>query len=101
MKTRFAAFRAARGTFSGAAILVFCLPLLSGCLAPMSLGEAQDYAGRRLERYCGTRCGAYHLAGSQRLKSRWLLDYDTPAHKLTVVVEDDGNTKVTVWDKPR
>ena len=73
--------------------------LLSGCVAPMTTREAQDIAHERLVKYCNNRCGALTLARTQKIKSRWLVDYDTPRQKFTVIVDDDGNSKVTVWNK--
>jgi hypothetical protein len=35
------------------------------------------------------------------MKDRWLVDFDAPRHKLSVLVDDGGNTEVTVWNKPR
>ena len=72
---------------------------LSGCIAPMSTREAQDIAHERLVKYCQGRCGALTLSGTQKIKSRWLVDFDAPRQKFTVIVEDDGNSKVTIWNK--
>jgi very-short-patch-repair endonuclease len=41
------------------------------------------------------------MARTQKIKSRWLVDFEAPRQKFTVIVEDDGNAKVTVWDKSR
>ena len=73
--------------------------LLSGCVVPMTTREAQDIAHERLVKYCSNRCGALTLARTQKIKSRWLVDYDTPRQKFTVIVDDDGNSKVTIWNK--
>ena len=73
--------------------------LLSGCVAPMTTREAQDIAHDRLIKYCNDRCGALTLAHTQKIKSRWLVDYDSPRQKFTVIVEDDGNAKITVWSR--
>ena len=80
----------------GAAVIAV---LLSGCVAPMTTREAQDIAHERVVKYCGGRCGALTLARTQKIKSRWLVDFEAPRQKFTVIVEDDGNSRVTVWDK--
>jgi hypothetical protein len=65
----------------------------------MTTREAQDIAHERVVKFCHDRCGALTLARTQKLKSRWLVDYEGPRQKFTVMVEDDGNSKVTVWNK--
>jgi len=80
----------------GAAVIAV---LLCGCITPMTTREAQDIAHQRIVRYCSGRCGALTLAHTQKIKSRWLVDYDAPRQKFTVIVEDDGNSKLTVWNK--
>jgi hypothetical protein len=70
-----------------------------GCVAPMTTREAQDIAHERLVKYCKNRCGALTLAHTQQVKNRWLVDFEAPRQKFTVTVEDDGNSKVTVWNK--
>ncbi len=82
-------------------ILVAVLAVLAGCAGPMTRREAENYASRRMARFCGTACGSYHITGAQRMKDRWLVDFDAPRHKLAVLVDDGGNTEVTVWDKTR
>jgi hypothetical protein len=72
---------------------------LSGCFAPLTLREAQDVAHERLVKYCSSRCGTLTLAHTQKIKNRWLVDFEAPRQKFTVIVEDDGNSKVTVWNK--
>ena len=73
--------------------------LLCGCVAPMTTREAQTIAHERVVKYCNNRCGVLTLARTQKIKSRWLVDFDGPRQKFTVIVEDDGNSKVTVWNK--
>ena len=65
----------------------------------MTTREAQDIAHQRVVKYCSGRCGALALAHTQKIKSRWLVDIEAPRQKFTVIVEDDGNSKVTVWNK--
>jgi hypothetical protein len=72
---------------------------LTGCAAPMTTREAQGIAHERLVQYCQGRCGNLALARTQKIKNRWLVDFDSPRRSFTVTVEHDGNSKVTVWDK--
>ena len=86
-----------RGLFRGGAAVIAVL--LSGCITPMTTREAQDIAHERIAKYCSGRCGALTLAHTQKIKSRWLVDYEAPRQKFMVIVEDDGNSKLTVWNK--
>ena len=72
---------------------------LYGCIAPMTTHEAQDIANTRLIKYCNGQCGAVTLGRTQRIKDRWLVDFEAPRQKFTVIVENDGNSKVTTWEK--
>ncbi|HET7086855.1 MAG TPA: hypothetical protein VFI23_18955 [Rhizomicrobium sp.] len=83
-----------RGAFFAIAAMLLC-----GCVAPMTAREAQTLAHERVVKYCGGHCGALALAHTQKIKSRWLVDIEAPRQKFTVIVEDDGNSQVTVWDK--
>ena len=83
-----------RGGFTALAAVSLC-----GCIAPMTTHEAQDIAHERVTKYCKDRCGALTLAHTQKLKNRWLVDFEGPRQKFTVMVENDGNSKVTVWNK--
>ena len=65
----------------------------------MTTREAESIAHERLTKYCNGRCGALTLARTQKIKSRWLVDFEAPRQKFTVIVEDDGNAKVTAWEK--
>jgi hypothetical protein len=65
----------------------------------MTTREAQGVARERLVQYCQGRCGNLALARTQKIKKRWLVDFDSPRRTFTVTVEDNGNSKVTVWDK--
>jgi len=73
--------------------------MLAGCISPMTTREAESIAHERLTKYCNGRCGALTLARTQKIKSRWLVDFEAPRQKFTVIVEDDGNAKVTAWEK--
>jgi hypothetical protein len=72
---------------------------LAGCIAPMSGREARDIAHTRLDKYCKGRCGTLAWSNTQKLNKRWLIDFDGQRQKFTVIVENDGNASVTVWDK--
>jgi hypothetical protein len=72
---------------------------LAGCIAPMTAREARDIASTRLNRYCNSRCGTVAWSNTQKIKKRWLVDFEAPHQKFTVIVEDDGNSRVTAWDK--
>ena len=41
----------------------------------------------------------FTLVAAQKLKGRWLVDYESPAGKYTVAVDSGCNTQVSVWDK--
>ncbi len=87
-----------RGPLRGAFIAIV-LVALCGCFAPMTAREAEGIANVRLTKYCNGNCGAVTLARTQKIKDRWLVDFEAPRHKFTVIVENDGNSKVTTWDK--
>ena len=80
-------------------LLAASVPLLAGCFAPMTMREAQSVASESLTKYCRGKCGAITLGRTQRIKSRYLVDFDAPRQRFTVIVENDGNAKVTAWDK--
>ncbi|MDB5735181.1 MAG: hypothetical protein JWN16_1818 [Alphaproteobacteria bacterium] len=84
----------ARGGF----IIVLSL-MVTGCVAPMTTREAQDVANVRLAKYCNKNCGAITMGRTQKIKDRWLVDFEGPRQKFTVTVEDNGNSKVTTWNK--
>ena len=84
--------------FRGLSILILG-SALAGCIAPMSAREARDIAHTRLDKYCQGRCGALAWSNTQKLKKRWLVDFESQRQKFTVIVEDDGNSRVTVWEK--
>ena len=71
----------------------------SGCIAPMTAREARDIAHTRLDKYCQGRCGNLAWNNTQKINKRWLVDFDGQREKFTVIVEDDGNSRVTVWEK--
>ena len=87
------------GPFWGAFALLSVAALLGGCVAPMTTREAQQIASTRLNKYCRGHCGTLTMARTQKIKDRWLVDFDAPQEKFTVIVENDGNSKVTAWSK--
>ena len=84
--------------FRGLATLVIGATL-AGCIAPMTAREAKDIAHARLDKYCKTSCGALAWSNTQKINKRWLVDFEGQRQRFTVIVEDDGNSRVTVWDK--
>ena len=82
----------------GFSVLVIGLAL-AGCIAPMTAREAQDIAHTRLDKYCKGRCGTLAWSNTQKIKNRWLVDFEASRQKFTVIVEGDGNSSVTVWEK--
>jgi hypothetical protein len=80
--------------------LIFSTLVLAGCAGPMGQREAEQRASRSLTRFCQqTACGAARLLKAQKIKDRWLVDFETQAGLYTVAVGQGGNTDVTVWDK--
>lgn len=74
--------------------------LLAACVPPLQAPEAQSLARDRLAKYCRKGgCGEYKLGHTQKLKDRWLVDFEAPRYRFTVAVEDNGNAKVTVWNR--
>jgi hypothetical protein len=63
--------------------------------------EAELRASRSLNSFCrGKACGPAKLVKAQRLKNnRWLVDFETQGGVYTVMVDNGGNTQVSVWDK--
>jgi hypothetical protein len=97
LKNRFAIFPV---TLWGAPWGALVIASLSACLAPMKAPEAQSIARDQLAKYCRKGgCGAYTLGRTQKIKDRWLVDFEAPRHRFTVTVEDNGSAKVTTWDK--
>jgi hypothetical protein len=85
--------------FRGGAIILSGL-VLAGCIAPMRQREAESRAGQSLRSFCRDKaCGAPHLVKTQKLKNRWLVDFETAGGLYTVAVDQGGNTDVSVWDK--
>ena len=66
----------------------------------MGQREAVSRANRSLSSFCRqTPCGSIKLVKAQRLKNNWLVDYETQAGLYAVMVDNGGNTQVSVWDK--
>jgi len=74
--------------------------LLAGCAGPVNQREAETLASRSLRKFCAASpCGAPRLVKTERLKDRWMVDFDAPNGLYTVAVDRSGNTEVTAWDK--
>ena len=85
--------------FWGAVFILSDL-VLAGCAGPMGQREAENRAGRSLAQFCQqTPCGPTHLVKAQKIKNRWLVDFETAGGLYTVAVNSGGNTDVSVWDK--
>jgi hypothetical protein len=83
-----------------AATLILCALVLAGCIAPLRQREAETRAGRSLRNFCQNKaCGTARLIKSQKLKDRWLVDFESPTGLYTVAVDQGGNTDISVWDK--
>ena len=80
--------------------LAACGLALLGCAAPMGVREAEIRADRSLKAFCSdTPCGTPKMVRAQRIKDRWMVDFETAGGLYTVAVDPSGNTDVTVWDK--
>ena len=85
--------------YQGGAVILF-LFVLAGCAGPMGQREAELRAGRSLKSFCQqTPCGTPRLLKAQKIRDRWLVDFETPGGLYTVAVNRSGNTDVSVWDK--
>jgi hypothetical protein len=84
---------------SGALVLAGLIA--AGCVAPMTQREAVQIATERMGKYCGAsaRCKPLRLSHTQKIKDRWLVEFDTPATSYGVAVAGDGNTEISIWDK--
>jgi hypothetical protein len=79
---------------------IFLALAVSACAGPMAQREAEHDASAEMSRYCRMGgCGKLRLVHVQKIKDRWLVDFDAPARKYTVLVKDDGNTELSIWDK--
>jgi hypothetical protein len=68
----------------------------------MGQREAEIRAGRSLKGFCADApCGSVRLVKAQKIKDRWLVDYETASRLYTVAVDRSGSTNVSVWDKTR
>jgi very-short-patch-repair endonuclease len=85
--------------FKRGLVLALSTFVLAGCVGPMSSQEARQIANKRLNNYCASRCGTFTVGRTQKIKDRWLVDFEAPRQKFTVIVENDGNSQVTAWDK--
>jgi hypothetical protein len=83
-----------------AAALFLCAVSLTACAGPMGQREAVSRANRSLRNFCSqAACGAIRIVKAQKLKNNWLVDYETQTGLYAVMVDNGGNTQVSVWDK--
>ncbi len=62
--------------------------------------EAESRASRSLQTFCQNKaCGPARLVKTEKIKNRWLVDFETLGGLYTVAVDPGGNTDVSVWDK--
>ena len=68
----------------------------AGLALAVALPVWADFAGKVIG--VGDGDSITVLKGREQVRVR-LVDIDAPRQKFTVIVEDDGNSKVTVWNK--
>ena len=74
--------------------------MLAGCVSPLGQREAESRANRSLRNFCQNKaCGTARLVKTQKLKDRWLVDFESATGLYTVAVDQGGNTDISVWDK--
>jgi hypothetical protein len=90
------------GAKTGAGLLLLSIMVLAGCAGPMSQREAVQLAREGLHAFCDGRadCNASRVMHAQKIKDRWLIEFDAAANTYGVAVHSDGNTDISVWDKP-
>ena len=82
------------------AVLILSILVLAGCAGPLRQREAESRANLSLRNFCQNKaCGTARLVRSQKLKDRWLVDFEAPTGLYTVAVDQGGNTDISVWDK--
>lgn len=85
--------------FRGTALFLF-LSVLAGCVSPLGQREAESRANRSLRNFCQNKaCGTARLVKTQKLKDRWLVDFESATGLYTVAVDQGGNTDISVWEK--
>ena len=91
------------GAKKGAGFFLLSVMALPGCASPVGQREAVQIATARLNKYCGESpgCRPMHFTAAQKIKGRWLIEFDTPANQFAVAVGEDGNSEVSIWDKSR
>jgi hypothetical protein len=83
-----------------AGTLLVCSIGLAGCAGPMGQREAETRANNSLNDFCRqAACGPARLIKAQKIKNRWLVDFETQAGLYTVTVDQGGDTRVSIWDK--
>jgi hypothetical protein len=85
----------------GAGISLLTILAVGGCAAPISQREAVGLANTSLLKFCNQRggCPQLRVAHAQKIRGRWLIEYDAAVNRYGVAVDDDGNTDVSVWEK--
>jgi hypothetical protein len=89
------------GRTAGTGLFLMTILALGGCASPMGQSEAVHLANTSLRKYCSGHggCAQLRLAHAQKIKDRWLIEYDGAANTYGVAVNNDGNTDVSVWEK--
>ena len=89
------------GRTAGAGLFLMTILALGGCASPMGQSEAVQLANTSLRKYCSGHggCAQLRLAHAQKIKDRWLIDFETQAGLYTVTVDRSGAARVSVWDK--
>ncbi len=67
----------------------------------MGTREAENRAGRALAEFCTTTpCGTRKFVRIEKIKDRWMVDFETANGLYTVAVNQrTGATDLSVWDK--
>jgi hypothetical protein len=81
---------------------ILILPIiLSACASAMSQREAVQLASISIRKYCGAQpgCASLRLGRAQKIKDRWLVQFETSTNAYGVAVDAGGNTDISVWDK--
>src|SRR4051812_15734272 len=66
----------------GAGLSLLAILAVGGCAAPMSQREAVGLANTSLLKFCSKRggCPQLRVAHAQKIKDRWLIEYDAAAN---------------------
>lgn len=74
---------------------------LAGCATPLGQREAVAIASQRMSKYCGAsaECRPLTLSRAQKMDDGWLVQFEASSRSYGVMVEADGNTQLSIWDK--